>query len=94
MSDDEEGGTCNVCGGPLRYGGRHRKCGEAVMAAVAAERERCAMRLEQAAAEYIASATDNKYLTDRGRALMTSASDWAQTMSGALRALAPAGEKT
>lgn len=33
--DDEEGGTCNVCGGLLRYGGRHRKCGETVMRAVA-----------------------------------------------------------
>ncbi len=43
MSDDEEGGACNVCGGPLRYGGRHRKCGEAVMAAEAAERNRCAL---------------------------------------------------
>lgn len=29
----EVGGTCNVCGGGLRYGERRRKCGEAAMEA-------------------------------------------------------------
>lgn len=28
---DEEGGTCNVCGGGIRYGERHYRCGEAVL---------------------------------------------------------------
>ena len=46
MDDDEEGGTCNVCGGLLRYGERHRRCGDAVMAAEAKERERCAALCE------------------------------------------------
>jgi hypothetical protein len=49
MSDDDEGGSCNVCGGPLRYGERHRKCGEAVMAAEAAERGRQTWRPIEAA---------------------------------------------
>jgi hypothetical protein len=39
---EEVGGTCNVCGGRLRYGERHRTCGQVVIAAVAQERERCA----------------------------------------------------
>ena len=47
--DDEESGTCNVCGGLLRYGERHRKCGEAVMRAVAEEREQCARLCDEAA---------------------------------------------
>lgn len=28
---DEEGGTCNVCGGGIRYGERHYQCGAAVL---------------------------------------------------------------
>lgn len=37
LSPDEAevGGLCSVCGGGLRYGERHRKCGDAAMEAVA-----------------------------------------------------------
>lgn len=31
--DESEFGNCNVCGGPLRYGERHLKCGDAIMKA-------------------------------------------------------------
>lgn len=54
-------------------------------AAVAAERERCAKLCEKASAEYIANATGNKFLTDYGRAIMTSASEWSETMASVLR---------
>ena len=47
--EPEAGGNCNVCGGGLRYGDRHRKCGEAVMRAVAIEREACARLCDEAA---------------------------------------------
>ena len=56
-------------------------------AAVAAERERCVSRLMTAAAEYTASATENKFLTEEGRRMMLSAADWAECMAEALRAL-------
>jgi len=46
--EPETGGACNVCGGGLRYGERHVRCGDAVMRAVSAERERCAKVCEQA----------------------------------------------
>lgn len=39
VQDDEVGGTCNVCGRAVRYGERHRKCGQAVMAAQSALRD-------------------------------------------------------
>ncbi len=44
--DDVDGGYCNVCGGPTRYGDRHHGCGRAVQAAIAAavESERNALR--------------------------------------------------
>jgi len=38
-TDAEVGGTCNVCGGGLRYGERHRKCGDAIMVT---RKEQCA----------------------------------------------------
>ena len=53
----------------------------------AAERERIAKHLEKQSAEYMANATNNRFLTDHGRAIMTSASDWAETTAAAIRAL-------
>lgn len=50
--DDLDAGTCNVCGGPVRYGSRHVRCGEAVMRL---ERERDALR--EALREYHESHT-------------------------------------
>lgn len=46
--DDEER-NCNVCGRPVMYGERHSQCGAAVIAAVAAEREACAMACREVA---------------------------------------------
>lgn len=40
---EDEGGICNVCGGGIRYGERHYRCGESVMKI---ERERDELRAE------------------------------------------------
>lgn len=53
---------------------------------VAEERERICAMLDRQSAEYLNNAMNNRFLTDHGRAIMESASGWAETMAAAIRA--------